>query len=210
MIITCKNCLAKFLVPEEAITKIGRNVKCIRCSHIWFVLPEESIKLTTNLKASDIKHDISSLPVPISQKVPGYLKLVTLFFSVLLMISVCLFQTDKISDELGYLRRIINLSNTDSLKIQSLKSDVIDNKTIKLTGTIINDSKTRRYIPDAKIKLLDKSNLLIKDYILKLSKSDNFLAAKQQYEFSVKINFDVELPLYLEFTIGNEFELLFR
>lgn len=36
MIVTCPNCSTNFKVPEQALGNKGRNLRCCRCSHVWF------------------------------------------------------------------------------------------------------------------------------------------------------------------------------
>src|SRR5262245_60480364 len=39
MILTCPSCSARFLVPDTAIGKQGRRVRCGKCQHQWFCAP---------------------------------------------------------------------------------------------------------------------------------------------------------------------------
>ena len=40
MILTCPNCSAKFAVPDGALPPEGHEVKCSKCAHVWFQVPD--------------------------------------------------------------------------------------------------------------------------------------------------------------------------
>ena len=39
MILTCENCLKRYLVPDRSISEAGRQVRCVACGHEWFQEP---------------------------------------------------------------------------------------------------------------------------------------------------------------------------
>ena len=39
MILTCENCLKRYLVPDRSISMAGRQVRCVACGHEWFQEP---------------------------------------------------------------------------------------------------------------------------------------------------------------------------
>ena len=43
MILTCNSCGKKFVVPDSAITALGRMVQCGSCGNKWKQFPEEKI-----------------------------------------------------------------------------------------------------------------------------------------------------------------------
>ena len=55
MIIQCKSCEKKFLVPENAIPKEGMEVQCGVCSNTWFQKPE--IKKKSKPKSKKITQE---------------------------------------------------------------------------------------------------------------------------------------------------------
>ena len=66
MILECKSCQKKFIVPDNAITNAGRLVQCSSCGNKWtqFPVAKKSLKEQINRpsKKSIIKKPINSLP----------------------------------------------------------------------------------------------------------------------------------------------------
>lgn len=60
MILTCPSCSAKYIVPPEAISEKGRDVRCKKCQHTWFQKSEEGERLDdliTRIQSEDIDED---------------------------------------------------------------------------------------------------------------------------------------------------------
>ena len=57
MILICKSCSKKFVVPDNAITAVGRVVQCGSCGNKWKQFPANEIKST--LSATEAKQKIS-------------------------------------------------------------------------------------------------------------------------------------------------------
>ena len=57
MIIQCKSCEKKFLVPENAIPREGMEVQCGVCSNTWFQKPEIKNKTKTKFKSEKITQE---------------------------------------------------------------------------------------------------------------------------------------------------------
>tara|TARA_Y100000992_G_C21094855_1_gene409751 strand:+ start:25 stop:588 length:564 start_codon:yes stop_codon:yes gene_type:complete len=66
MILECKSCQKKFIVPDNAITNTGRLVQCSSCGNKWTQFPvaqkviKERIKFSA--KKSEIKNTIKTSP----------------------------------------------------------------------------------------------------------------------------------------------------
>ena len=71
MILECKSCQKKFIVPESAITNAGRLVQCSSCGNKWtqFPIAKKTIKKPINFSAKKnvIKQSIKS-PSKIKEK----------------------------------------------------------------------------------------------------------------------------------------------
>ena len=67
MILECKSCQKKFIVPDNAITNDGRLVQCSACGNKWtqFPIAKKTIKEQTNFptKKSDINKPAKSQPI---------------------------------------------------------------------------------------------------------------------------------------------------
>ena len=71
MILECKSCQKKFIVPDNAITSAGRLVQCSSCGNKWtqFPVTEKIIKEKINfpIKKKIIK-DQTSIPSKIKEE----------------------------------------------------------------------------------------------------------------------------------------------
>ncbi len=50
MIVECPECHTKFMVPDSAIGN-GRDVRCGKCTHVWFLAPDTSESSTAETKS---------------------------------------------------------------------------------------------------------------------------------------------------------------
>tara|TARA_B100000963_G_C22466296_1_gene598011 strand:- start:353 stop:913 length:561 start_codon:yes stop_codon:yes gene_type:complete len=68
MILECKSCQKKFIVPDNAITKAGRLVQCSSCGNQWTQFPviEKIIKKPKNFQ---VKKEVIKKPVKIQTKI---------------------------------------------------------------------------------------------------------------------------------------------
>ena len=72
MILECKSCQKKFIVPDNAITSAGRLVQCSSCGNKWtqFPVSKKVIKKTVNLTTieEESKKPAKSLPKKQTEK----------------------------------------------------------------------------------------------------------------------------------------------
>ena len=68
MILECKSCQKKFIVPDNAITKAGRLVQCSSCGNKWTQFPviEKTIKKPKNFQ---VRKETIKKPVKIKTKI---------------------------------------------------------------------------------------------------------------------------------------------
>ena len=68
MILECKSCQKKFIVPDNAITKVGRLVQCSSCGNKWTQFPvvEKTIKRPKNFQ---VKKETIKKPVKVQTKI---------------------------------------------------------------------------------------------------------------------------------------------
>jgi len=72
MLINCKSCQKKFLVPDSAITESGRLLQCGSCGNKWTQYPIKEKKLkeiekTTVVKIKQLKN-INKIKTPVKKK----------------------------------------------------------------------------------------------------------------------------------------------
>ena len=68
MILECKSCQKKFIVPDNAITNAGRLVQCSSCGNKWtqFPITKKVIKEPTNFTS---KKEVLKKPVKVLPKI---------------------------------------------------------------------------------------------------------------------------------------------
>jgi len=68
MILECKSCQKKFIVPDNAITNTGRLVQCSSCGNKWtqFPIKKKIIKESSNISA---KREVVKKPAKIPTKI---------------------------------------------------------------------------------------------------------------------------------------------
>ena len=73
MILECKSCQKKFIVPDSAITNTGRLVQCSSCGNKWtqFPITKKAIKKPTNfpVKKEVIKKTVKAQPKVKEEKI---------------------------------------------------------------------------------------------------------------------------------------------
>ena len=66
MILTCNSCGKKFVVPDSAITALGRMVQCGSCGNKWKQFPLGELKKTQSISS---QQKTVSKPKPVQQKI---------------------------------------------------------------------------------------------------------------------------------------------
>ena len=66
MILTCNSCGKKFVVPDNAITALGRMVQCGSCGNKWKQFPLGELKKTQSISS---QQKTVSKPKPVQQKI---------------------------------------------------------------------------------------------------------------------------------------------
>ena len=65
MLLNCNSCQKKFVVPDSAITKLGRLVQCGSCGNKWTQYPVQNI---VEKKPAELKPPRASKPKPANKK----------------------------------------------------------------------------------------------------------------------------------------------
>lgn len=156
-----------------AITSSGRKVRCTKCHHIWTQYPanEEHKKKAAAKKVSLAR----SLPVVIEYVVPGWLKLLPVVFSILILVTTVFFFHEDMSNKYQPIRSMyekVGMLNSDNIEIQKIELSKKDNNSIDINGFIVNQSKEKRKVPDVVVRVIDQANKKIASFVIKLPKLD--------------------------------------
>lgn len=160
MILQCKNCNARYLVPDHAIGADGRTVRCARCLHTWFeapVKPKEEAPLPDfdqiigdiNATAKPIPEG-SNLPTSIA-KTPTSLKAMVVAMVILAIITGLFILTPGLFGEHPSKGLVI----TD-LEIKKQSDE--ETSVAEISGNIMNMGEDERTIPNIRVMLLDGAN----------------------------------------------------
>lgn len=181
MLIGCPNCKVSFAVPAKAIGNSGRNLKCSKCSHIWFQEPLnfDRDKLDQMLTVEAPKDEENKqLPAKIKdQKI--YYKLL-----ILLILTVAAFYLEKMkSPDFSGVKDYQQLSFSGI----AVKNNMVDGKyNFLVTGKIINSENKIAYTKPVTIKIYDKAQKVIKESTIKLDTET--IAPKASYNFSITLD----------------------
>ena len=64
MNLTCPNCGARFKIKDDALGAKGRKVKCGKCEHRWYALPEAAVAAPVASAPADPTEDFAPPPPP--------------------------------------------------------------------------------------------------------------------------------------------------
>ncbi|MFN7039324.1 MAG: zinc-ribbon domain-containing protein [Alphaproteobacteria bacterium] len=173
MIINCKKCSTKYVVPDSSIGVNGRNVKCAKCGYVWIeTLSQEINSATPDVAAAAISDPslkyspiaASSLPALINKKPPVILFISPLILIILTIFSILFLYNHNLikffPNSIKFLSHF-KIENVDELKIENVRFDknFYENQTdINLTYDILNSSSTKKNILEVKIRVLDENN----------------------------------------------------
>lgn len=214
MILQCKNCNARYLVPDHAIGKAGRTVRCARCAYSWFEQPNSSVDSEGSVP-SDFDSMIEQInaapkPIPEGSNLPTYrknnvsttLKLATIFFAILVSV-LYLFIT---------MPHLFGISSSKELVLADIKIDKQNSSgknTVEISGNIFNTADNEKSVPNIRVMLLDGANNPLQSWEFK---SDNQkLGAKQTIPFSTG-TLDIKFSIAKRFVVdlGTPIELALR
>jgi len=166
MILQCKNCNARYLVPDNSIGAEGRTVRCARCLHEWFQ-PHQDIELggisETKIPIPDLDTIIgninatanplsegSNLPVRRARTPTGLKAMVAI--CAILIIALTIFIVKP------HLLGIAPSKGMVFSDIQLQKRSSENTSTVEITGNIFNTSDAPGKVPNIRVILLDSMN----------------------------------------------------
>lgn len=214
MILQCKNCNARYLVPDNAIGSEGRTVRCARCSHNWFEhpLPVSNISSSAenipdfdtmigNINAT-VKPlaDGSNLPAHRSRTPVGLKAMVAIF--AILTIALSLFMT------MPKLFGIFPSKGLVLADIQIQKHTDEKTNTVEITGNILNTTDDLRKVPNLRVILLDGANNPLQSWefksngeTLKSNETMPFSTGDLNMKFSIAKRFVIDMGTPIELAL---------
>ncbi len=208
MIIQCPACSANFSVSTEKFGPKNRKVKCSRCFFIWtsnssgkaIEIPRlyEPIDSQGSLdnKRLEEKDNINKipdhpLPVPVPEKKKGESGLFSII-NTLIILSVLAgiwYNRTYLTDSFPFLKPVIeivdpslNIRGIDIYKLDTV-STIIDNQSaLLISGSLINQTKYRRKIPDIVVKIVDQEGRMLMEKTLNFN--TEYFLQNEKHSFS--------------------------
>jgi predicted Zn finger-like uncharacterized protein len=204
MYIACPECNTKFVVTREQIGKHGRQVKCSKCLHVWHQKLNESERVEPTILVQ--KEEITlgngvNLPALVPVKIQPYLYIMPIFMIGMIIFMLFMLFPNKIG--------VDSLLNNNYLSIRDIKIDhykEIDKITVSYK--ILNSSKQNLKMPLVRIRLLDKTDRVIKSLI---DDHTNINMAPNQF-IQIKTDFVPAPPSTesIDIMIGNKIDFILR
>lgn len=221
MILQCKNCGARYLVPDSSIGAEGRTVRCARCSESWYEPPIEAPLDAT----SDFTPEPHQEPAPEAETTENFdavmgslnaaanLPIRRPTTSIGLKIAVAALLAITIGLGLFMtMPKLFGISPSKGLvfadvKIQ--KGDADREGMVEMSGNILNQSEEPRIVPNIKVILLDGADNPLQSWELKSNGA--MLKPKESIPFS-KNDLNMKFSIAKRFVIdmGTPLELALR
>lgn len=191
MILDCPNCAAKFLVADTQIPANGRDVRCGRCAHVWFVAPppsvdteavENELKDLLNIQreepsapevdaagkseesAQQIKRNVPAVARKTFTLRPFKIAVFLLFPLWIVLAGVANFPAWVDAPLVGPIYRMLAITPTDGLAFSELhmEREALPTKTrFIITGSIVNHAAQPRLVPLVHVALKNKDGKVI-------------------------------------------------
>ena len=208
MIIQCPACDTSFSASREKFGLKNRKVKCSRCNFIWtansngkavdvptlyepissqgnFSNEIKSEKLNLNTKPDH------PLPVPLKEKNTEKNGLYSIFFilTILSLFSlvwynriILLEKSPSLKPVLEFIDPSISIRGIDIYNIATRATIINNQNALIIDGSLINQSKYRRNIPDIMVKLVTSDEIVMVQK--KVVLSGKYLLSNEQISFS--------------------------
>lgn len=237
MILQCPSCSARFLVNDALIPLEGRDVRCGRCKHTWFITPNpvpiEGMEREKAPVFADFDHALASATADEADdmaksagndaqlpavKIPSFtvkralLPTAGLVFTALIVALFAHYPSWKNAPVTGSIYRAIGYKDTTGLAFADvvLVREEREGKTLfLLSGNIMNRNESEAVVPEVRVKLLDKDGGTIWSRSYDVNKRLN---AHDIYPFRIT-NAETafgDKVAQVEVDLGNGYELMVR
>lgn len=217
MILQCKNCNARYLVPDNAIGAEGRTVRCARCQHEWFQQHAEIEIVESPEIASPPIPDLDTIigsinatakPLPEGSNLP--VKRARTPAGLKAMVAICAILIIALSLFIVKPRMFGIIPSKgmvfSDIQIQKRSSDTTN--TVEISGNIFNIATTESKVPNIRVILLDSMNNPLQSWefktngeILKAGATMPFTTGDLNVKFTLAKRFVIDMGTPIELAL---------
>lgn len=215
MILQCKNCNARYAIPDGAIGSTGRTVRCAKCAHTWFESPLPAQENSTADAAipnfDEMIGKINETPKPLPEgsnlpvpqiKIPVGMKAMA---AMLLIAASAIGLFAYKPDLFGFVpSKGLVLSDVKVARAQDG-----DKTLVEISGDILNESEDPMVVPKIRVMLVDGENNPLQSWEFKSNGAT--LNSKETMPFSTS-GLNVKFSIAKKFVVdlGSPLELALR
>lgn len=230
MILQCKNCSARYLVPDSSIGAEGRTVRCARCNESWYEPPIEAPSDGfAPLSEPTPEPDIAQTPEPestedfdkmigslnaaanrssASSNLPVYRPTISTGLKVavaallVIVAGLGLFMT---------MPKLFGILPSKGLVLADIKIEKNSEEKpgiVEITGNILNESEEPRTVPNIKVILLDGADNPLQSWefksngaTLKSKETTPFTSGELNMKFSIAKRFVIDMGTPVELAL---------
>lgn len=175
MLTSCPSCNARYNLTAAQLGPQGRNLKCAKCGHQWFVPPEDpnpepDLDIPppippTNGVGLDEMAFVGNQPVwwrKFGASLTLWLVLAVGALAVALAVALWLLLTPPEGETTATGPAAITDPQPTNLTLSDLSRDILEDGALvilKFTGTVTNNGKTTQTVPELRLQLLDKKGI---------------------------------------------------
>ena len=152
MLITCENCSAVYSISNTIIGESGRKVKCVKCSHVWEVMP-----ISAKLK-DKAEPEVRTKKIIIykSSNFLSYLLLLIICFLSLIAFQNSLIKVQPFKN----LYSLFHIYDNSGIQLSDVNYKIVDNNLL-INAKLENNSGEIKKIPEIRFILLDDNRNII-------------------------------------------------
>ncbi|KJV69348.1 zinc-ribbon domain-containing protein [Candidatus Neoehrlichia procyonis] len=211
MKIACESCQAIYRIEKSKIPAKGKRVKCTNCGNTWMHIPKYKHDTLQQSNAVEKKEFVNKKNTNLPKK--------ALCSNIVLIIAIIplifLFSTtfqNSIPYNIRKIYRLTETYDTSGIKLASSNIEIskVDTKTvnIKISGSIENQSKEEKFIPDIYFIFYNKDKKVLLSQKLRINKY-GIIPSNTRYNFTKNIYSVSSEVNTLQIKIGNMFEACF-